>query len=130
MFGIVTRGNKRVMEEIVARHRVSVIRVGGVGSSGRTKRVLRNGLFFLIVVFAMSGCGSPYGDLQVGDCVSGFPQMEDLFDEIDCKDAADSGEVYYKVVNKAPDSDAVFDCSPFSHWISDGEWQICFEPMG
>ena len=82
-----------------------------------------------VAVLVLSACGSPsYGDLQVGDCVSGNPQWEDLYDLIECSEAAASGEVYYKVVNKAPDSEAGFSCSPFNEWITDGKWQICFEP--
>lgn len=126
---MIAEGNERGMEGVVLSFGAVRSRLDAVESLGKATSISRWSVLVAVAV-VVAGCGSPsYGDLDVGDCVSGYPQMEDMYNAIDCGEVslATEGEPYYVVVGKAPESDPNFSCSPFSRWITDGEWQLCFE---
>ncbi len=101
---------------------------------------MRRNVASLLAVLAISivvaSCGSaPYGDLEVGSCVIGNPSVDGGYRSIDCAEARGVTELdrisdaSYRIVGKAPDGDAGFSCGFPRMWITDGEWQLCFEPV-
>lgn len=85
---------------------------------------------FLLLAMLLSGCvpSSPsYGDLNVGDCVSGDPQTEGAYERVDCTQAQAAAEPVYEVVDKAQDSEGTYSCPLLSVGITDGEWTLCFD---
>lgn len=85
---------------------------------------------FLLLAILLSGClpSSPsYGDLEVGECVSGDPQTEGAYERVDCAQANVDTEPVYEVVDKARDPEGTYSCPLFSLGITDGEWTLCFD---